>query len=76
MQRARVAALKSLSSLLKLPYAQLYPLREHVIEALEPALDDRKRVVRRFAAACRSSWYVVFRADMRVVLTRNTSAGA
>jgi hypothetical protein len=40
-------------------YARLHPLRDTVAKGLRPALDDKKRAVRRLAARVRNEWLVM-----------------
>ena len=53
----RIKALNCLTAVAKkLPYHKVHPYKPFVCRKLQPALDDRKRVVRREAVACRNLW--------------------
>ena len=54
---SRIKALTCLMSIAKqLPYHKVHPYKPFVCRKLQPSLDDRKRVVRREAVACRNLW--------------------
>ncbi|EFA86574.1 putative DNA repair and transcription protein [Heterostelium album PN500] len=42
-----------------IPYPKIYPFRNQVINGIVPALDDKKRLVRREATKCRNSWFIL-----------------
>jgi hypothetical protein len=42
-----------------LTYHKIFPHQKTVLNGLNKALDDPKRVVRKSAAKCRNSWYAV-----------------
>ncbi|EGG16695.1 putative DNA repair and transcription protein [Cavenderia fasciculata] len=56
----RQSSLEVLTYLSKsLPYQKLYPYKQSVINGIKPALDDKKRLVRREATTCRNCWYIL-----------------
>lgn len=58
MQKVRIAALKCIEEMTTLPVHIVIPYRGQITRALEPALDDPKRLVRKQAVTARQEWYV------------------
>jgi len=56
MMRVRIDALECLLSIASLPTQKVFPYAQRLIMDLMPVLDDRKRLVRQKAVACRSAW--------------------
>lgn len=56
--KVRIDALECLLQVTKYPPFLLLPFKQDVILALQPALDDHKRLVRNAAVAARLQWYV------------------
>ncbi|XP_025095923.1 MMS19 nucleotide excision repair protein homolog isoform X2 [Pomacea canaliculata] len=54
--KLRILALKCLQQVSSLPNVALQPYKSEVLKGVKPALDDRKRLVRREAMAVRSIW--------------------
>lgn len=57
--KTRLAALDCLTMAATLPPARIFPLAEDVIRGLAPVLDDKKRLVRQKAVACRAAWFLI-----------------
>ncbi|XP_064601049.1 MMS19 nucleotide excision repair protein homolog [Liolophura sinensis] len=57
--KVRIGALKCLSSFTHLPPHVIMPHKSKVIRALEPALDDHKRLVRKEAVIARGEWFLL-----------------
>ena len=55
----RARALQLLTAMSRLPFQRVIAFRTLVQKGLVPALDDRKRVVRRWAAKCRNAWAIM-----------------
>ncbi|KAM9326174.1 MMS19 nucleotide excision repair protein homolog [Gastrophryne carolinensis] len=55
----RIAALKCLLALTKLPLPMLLPYKQQVIGALARPLDDKKRLVRKEAVEARCQWFLI-----------------
>ena len=56
-----MTSLKCLSKLRELspeiiPYSKLHPMKVLVLKSLGKVIDDKKRVVRKFAAKVRNEW--------------------
>ncbi|KAF2072489.1 hypothetical protein CYY_006198 [Polysphondylium violaceum] len=59
-QKSRKSSLEILYFIsVSIPYHNIYPFRGKVIAGIVPALDDKKRLVRRDASKCRNSWYIL-----------------
>lgn len=57
--KMRVIALDCLTECSKFAYVKIAPFKAHVLHALNKALDDKKRLVRRHAVKCRNEWFVL-----------------
>jgi DNA repair/transcription protein MET18/MMS19 len=55
----RLGALRCLLEFAELPFHRAFPLQGPIVRGLKPALDDPKRLVRRFAQKCRNEWIVL-----------------
>ncbi|KAJ8264496.1 hypothetical protein GJAV_G00149820 [Gymnothorax javanicus] len=55
----RIASLRCLQALSRLPEHMILPFRARVIRALAKALDDKKRLVRREAVLARGEWFLL-----------------
>jgi DNA repair/transcription protein MET18/MMS19 len=55
--KIRLSALKCLQALTALPFHALFPHRTAVLNGLQVALDDPRRVVRKAAVYCRNKWF-------------------
>ena len=56
LQKVRIAALKCIEEMSTLPLHIVIPYRSQITRALESALDDRKRLVRKQAVSARQDW--------------------
>ena len=56
LQKVRIAALKCIEEMTTLPFPIIIPYRGQITRALEPALDDTKRLVRKQAVSARQEW--------------------
>uniref|UniRef100_A0A7S2BPP9 MMS19 nucleotide excision repair protein n=1 Tax=Haptolina brevifila TaxID=156173 RepID=A0A7S2BPP9_9EUKA len=53
------ATIECLDAARALPYHQLVPQKKRVLNALQPALDHRKRLVRQAARLCTNNWHML-----------------
>jgi len=54
----RETALKTLSQIGTLNYIWIHPFKDEVVKSVSTALDDHKRVVRKAAVLCRTTWFL------------------
>jgi DNA repair/transcription protein MET18/MMS19 len=55
----RQRVLRNLTALAALPARTVYPHAPTVLRVLAACLDDRKRLVRQAAVACRNAWFLL-----------------
>ncbi len=58
-KQLRVRSLECLSAFATLPFLSIARYCKHVIKGVVPALDDKKRVVRKAARKVSNSWSIV-----------------
>ncbi len=58
-QESRSQALLCLYHVAQLPYSTIFPFKTRVINILQRALDDKKRIVRKQAVKTRNEWFVL-----------------
>uniref|UniRef100_A0A8B9HLF0 MMS19 nucleotide excision repair protein n=1 Tax=Astyanax mexicanus TaxID=7994 RepID=A0A8B9HLF0_ASTMX len=57
--KVRMAALRCVHALSRLPEHMVLPFRARVLRALAPPLDDKKRLVRKEAVSARGEWFLL-----------------
>ncbi|XP_051968695.1 MMS19 nucleotide excision repair protein homolog [Xyrauchen texanus] len=57
--KVRIASLRCINALSRLPEHMILPFRARVLKALDVPLDDKKRLVRREAVAARGEWFLI-----------------
>ncbi|CAM9900760.1 unnamed protein product [Choristocarpus tenellus] len=57
--RSRLAALKCLMHLTRLPYPRLHPFKSEVTRCLRGPLDDPRRAIRQQAVKVRNAWFIL-----------------
>jgi len=57
--KIRIRSLQVLERCTQLPFHEIYPFTQTITSHLQHCLDDRKRLVRQAAVACRNAWFLL-----------------